>query len=53
MAGFEASEKSPNALDSSVALASVMAGKYGLMRSSMVTVARELKAEEMVLYGMV
>ena len=32
-----------------MALASVMFGKYGLIRSSMVTVARELKAEEMVL----
>lgn len=26
-----------------------MVGKYGLMRSSIVTVAREFKAEEMVL----
>lgn len=39
----------PKALDSRVALASVMVGKYGLMRSSIVTVAKELKAEEMVL----
>lgn len=36
-------------MDSRVALASVMAGKCGLMRSSIVTVAKELKAEEMVL----
>lgn len=28
-----------------------MAGKCGLMRSSIVTVAKELKAEEMVLHG--
>lgn len=41
----------PSPLDSSVALASVMFGKYGLIRSSIVTVARELKAEEMVLAG--
>ena len=39
----------PSALDSSVALASVMLGKWGLIRSSIVTVARELKADEMVL----
>lgn len=38
-------------MDSRVALDSVMAGKYGLMRSSIVTVANELNAEEMVLRG--
>ena len=32
-------------------MASVMFGKKGLIRSSMVTVARELKAEEIVLVG--
>lgn len=37
-------------MDSRVALFSVMAGKCGLMRSSIVTVAKELKAEEMVLH---
>ena len=42
---------SPKALDSSVALASVMVGKCGLMRSSIVTVANELNAEEIVLHG--
>lgn len=40
----------PKTLDSRVALASGMAGKCGLMRSSMVTVAKELKAEEIVLH---
>lgn len=39
----------PSPLDRKVALASVMLGKCGLIRSSMVTVARELKADEMVL----
>lgn len=43
------SRAEPKALDSMVALNSVMAGKCGLMRSSIVTVAKELKAEEMVL----
>lgn len=43
------SRDEPKALDSMVALNSVMAGKCGLMRSSIVTVAKELKAEEMVL----
>lgn len=40
---------SPRLLERKVALLSVMVGKCGLIRSSMVTVARELKAEEMVL----
>lgn len=46
---FKALESSPKALDSRVALDSVMLRKCGLMRSSIVTVASELKAEEMVL----
>lgn len=41
----------PSPLDSRVAFASVMFGNWGLIRSSMVTVARELKADEMVLMG--
>lgn len=40
---------SPSPLERNVALVSVMLGKCGLIRSSMVTVARELKADEMVL----
>lgn len=39
----------PSPFDSSVALDSVIAGKCGLIRSSIVTVAKELKADEMVL----
>lgn len=39
----------PSPLERNVALVSVMLGKCGLIRSSMVTVARELKADEMVL----
>lgn len=46
---FKVLESSPKALDSRVALDSVMRGKCGLMRSSIVTVASELKAEEMLL----
>lgn len=46
---LEASDISPKALDTRVALASDMEGNCGLMRSSIVTVAKELKAEEMVL----
>lgn len=34
-----------------MALDSVIFGKWGLIRSSIVTVARELKADEMVLGG--
>lgn len=50
MAAFKLSKRQPKALDSRVALASVMAGYCGLMRSSMVTVAKELKADDMVLH---
>lgn len=39
----------PSPLERNIALVSVMLGKCGLIRSSMVTVARELKADEMVL----
>lgn len=42
-------DSSPRPLDSSVARASVMPGQKGLIRSSIVTVARELKADEIVL----
>lgn len=42
-------QSSPKALDSRVALDSVMLRKCGLIKSSIVTVASELKAEEMVL----
>lgn len=44
-------KSSPKALDTRVARSSDMERKCGLMRSSIVTVAKELKAEEMVLDG--
>lgn len=40
---------SPSILDNKVALASDIEGYWGLMKSSIVTVAKELKAEDIVL----